>query len=47
MTATAEHFSKDDDETVERVKAGTHGAIEKVADIYRQAAETLCVKTNK
>jgi ElaB/YqjD/DUF883 family membrane-anchored ribosome-binding protein len=44
MTATVEHLSKAADETVERVKAGTHEAVEKAADISRQAAETLSEK---
>jgi hypothetical protein len=44
MSATAEPLSKAADETVARVKAGIHEAIEKAADISRQAAGTLCEK---
>ncbi|MGZ8927992.1 MAG: DUF883 family protein [Methylobacter sp.] len=41
MSATAEHLSKAAGETVERVKAGAHEAVEKAATVSRQAAEAL------
>lgn len=42
MTATtAEHLSKAAGDTVERVKAGAHEAVEKAAQVSRQAADTL------
>lgn len=41
MTTTAENLSKAAGDTVERVKAGAHEAVEKAATVSRQAAETL------
>jgi ElaB/YqjD/DUF883 family membrane-anchored ribosome-binding protein len=47
MAATVEHLSKAAGETIERVKAGTHEAVEKAADISREAAETLGEKSEQ
>jgi ElaB/YqjD/DUF883 family membrane-anchored ribosome-binding protein len=44
MTVIAEPLSKADDKTVERVRAGTHEALEKAAEIARQAADILYEK---